>query len=177
MRGESKALEQVEPKKHAELEQPVSKKVSRRRVQPLTSQQEELVTKFAPPARRGLRKIFRENKRYFDLATVFPAAAYAITTPHRPASVRKQAAQLVVEGAPLKHVAKCLDLPLWLRRLPPRAFRGNLDNIPSGETFSRRIANRIPSGNEADAFWFDSVCFSAKAANDEFALWLASKRR
>lgn len=162
-------------------EKPVPRKTERkpaatRRTPPLTSQQEDVVLQFAPHARRGLRKLIRENKRYFDLATVFPAAAYALATPYRPASQRKAVARMVVEGSPLKHVAKALDLPMWLRRLPANAFTGDLLGVPGSESFSRRIANRIPTGRDATSFWLEAVCFNANAAGEDFALWVATKR-
>ncbi len=141
----------------------------------LTPSQQILVSQFDPIARRGLRKSIRENKRFADIAAVFPGAAYALATTHRPYAKRKIAAQLVTQGAPLKHVAQALDLPMWLRRLPAHAFRGPLGPFPSSVSFGRRVANRIPTNHRANAFWLESLCFASKAAHEEFALWLATQ--
>jgi hypothetical protein len=82
---------------------------------------------------------------------------------------------LVEEGAPLKAVARSLDLPLWLRRLPPEAFQKPIEDLPSSENFARRVANRLPPSPSHSAFWLQSVAFGAKACNDDFALWLADQ--
>jgi len=176
MRRETKALSKPEPKRTASPVSPAKQARVRKSLPPLTPRLEELVSRYAPKARRGLRKLFRENNRYADLAVVFPAAAYALASAHIPIATRREAANLVVQGAPLKHVAKSLGLPLWLRRLPPHAFYYDLNDLPAGESFSRKIANRIPACHDANAFWFESVRFCVKACNEEFALWVANQR-
>ncbi len=147
-----------------------------RRALPLPNDAERLVCRFDPAARRELRKLFRKSDRFFDLARVFPGAAFAIATRQRPRHQRLEAQTQVVEGAALRKVAKTLEMPLWLRRLPPEAFE-NIDlDLPTSESFTRRIATRLPADDCDCAFWLESVGFAARAAGEEFALWLAEQR-
>ena len=117
----------------------------------------------------------RSSPRLVDLAAVFPGAIYALATKRGPLRARREAIALVNEGAPLKNVARILELPLWLRRLPPEAFQEPIADLPSSESFTRRIANRLPGPPTHSAFWLQSVAFGAKACNDDFALWLADQ--
>jgi hypothetical protein len=136
---------------------------------------EGYVGRFAYAARREVRRLMRASPRLVDLAMVFPGAMYALATKHRPADTRREAITMVEEGAPLKTVARRLDLPLWLRRLPPEAFQQPIDELPASENFARRVANRLPGAPAQSAFWLQSVAFGAKACSDDFALWLADQ--
>ncbi|MCH9806407.1 MAG: hypothetical protein K0U74_01620 [Alphaproteobacteria bacterium] len=137
---------------------------------------EAQVARFSVPARRELRRLIRKSSRFADLAEVFPGAAYAIATRHGAPDLRDQAVNLVIDGAPLKSVARKLELPTWLRRLPPEAFEQELGTLPSGETFSRRVASRLPQDSRQARFWLDAVSFASKAGGDDFALWLAEQQ-
>ncbi len=137
---------------------------------------EAQVARFSVPARRELRRLIRASSRFADLAVVFPGAAYAIATRQGSPELRDQAVNLVIEGAPLKSVARKLELPTWLRRLPPEAFERQLDKLPSGEAFTRRVASRLPEDYRQAPFWLDVVSFGAKAGSDDFALWLAEQQ-
>jgi hypothetical protein len=149
----------------------------RRELEPIeyTDEWENIVGRFAYPARREVRRLMRSSSRLVDLAVVFPGAMYALATRWRSPETRREALALVEEGAALKVVARALDLPLWLRRLPPEAFPRPIDGLPASEAFSRRIANRLPGSPAQSAFWLQSVAFGAKACNDDFALWLADQ--
>lgn len=136
---------------------------------------EFLVRRFAAPDRRVARRLVRSSPRVGDLATVFPGALHAIATMRGGAERRDEALRLVEAGAPLKQVAAALDLPLWLRRLPPEAFRDTIPRLPSGESFARRIASRFPAHRRGAAFWLASVAFAAEAVGEEFAIWLAGQ--
>ncbi len=68
-----------------------------------------------------------------------------------PPDVRRKALELVLEGAALRDVAQVLELPLWLRRLPPEAFSGSIRPLPSSELFARRIVNQLPTAAEDSA--------------------------
>ena len=89
----------------------------------LPDEWESYVGRFAYPARREARRLMKGSARLVDLAMVFPGAIYALATRHGAADARREALTLVEQGAPLKAVARALDLPLWLRRLPPEAFQ------------------------------------------------------
>lgn len=136
---------------------------------------EQLVTRFELPARRELRRLIRTSPRFADLAESFPAAAYTLAARHGDRQTRLHAARLVREGAKLKDVAQALNLPLWLRRLPPSAFIGKIGPLPDSESFARRIATRLPSGRTDPSFWLASLTFASTAADEDFALWLADQ--
>jgi hypothetical protein len=110
-----------------------------------------------------------------DLALVFPGAFHLIAGSDLPREQRERARQLVHEGAPLKDVARVLGLPLWMRRLPPEAFRGALAIPSASETFSRRITSHLPANAAESATWLKSVAFGVRACNYYFALWLAAQ--
>ncbi len=146
-----------------------------RESEPLSQTLEAFVQRFAVPARREVRRLMRSSPRLADLAMVFPGAMYALATRQGPAAARQEAVALVEQGAPLRVVARVLDIPFWLRRLPPEAFQTAIPPLPSSELFARRIANRLPERNMDAAFWLATVAFSSRAAHEDFALWLAEQ--
>jgi hypothetical protein len=78
-----------------------------------------LVDRFDAARRRSVRRLVSTSPRLADLAISFPAAVYALASRQGAQRRRQKALQLTIEGAPLRDVAVALDLPLWLRRLPP----------------------------------------------------------
>jgi hypothetical protein len=142
---------------------------------PLSEERESYAGRFANPARREIRRLMRSSSRLADLAAVFPGAIYALATKRGAVEVRDQAIALVEQGAALKSVARTLELPLWLRRLPPEAFQKPFDGLPASESFARRVANRLPAAPGHSALWLDSVAFGARACHEDFALWLADQ--
>jgi len=136
---------------------------------------EELIERFDPARRSSVRKLISASPRVADLAFVFPGALYALASRFGAAKRRQRAIELVVKGAPLRDVAATLELPLWLRRLPPEAFSGRFATVPTCEVFSRRISNHLPTAAEDSAFWLQSVTFGVRACDDYFALWLAQQ--
>jgi hypothetical protein len=142
----------------------------------LSDELERFASRFAAPARREIRRLMRSSPRLADLSIVFPAAIYALAQRRGSASERHAALSLVEEGAPLRAVARALDLPLWLRRLPPESFREPIPALPGSEVFTRRIAARLPTAPRNSAFWLESVGFAVNACHEEFALWLAEQR-
>lgn len=136
----------------------------------------EIAARFNPQVRPALRRFIASSPRAVDLAHVFPGAAYVIASKGVAAPEIEKAKRLTLEGAPLRDVARTLGLPLWLRRLPPEAFRTALSPLPASEMFTRRIANHLPVPAAESAFWLSSVGFAAKACDEYFALWLAGQR-
>ena len=136
---------------------------------------EKLVNRFDAARRASVRRLVTANPRVLDLAVTFPGALYVLAGRHGPQRRRQKALELVAAGAALKDVALALDLPLWLRRLPPEAFTGRLATLPKSDIFARRIANHLPTAAENSAFWLGSVAFGARACDDYFALWLAQQ--
>lgn len=136
----------------------------------------ETVARFHPKVRAALRRFVASSPRAADLTHVFPGAAFAIASKDTNKLERDRAVRLTIDGAPLRDVARALGLPLWLRRLPPEAFRTPLGPLPNTEMFTRRIANHLPVPAVESAFWLSSVTFAAKACDEYFALWLAGQR-
>ena len=137
---------------------------------------EDLVARFHVAKRATIRRLARTSPRVADLGVTFPAALYALASRHGPPKRRAEALGLIEAGAQLRDVAAALDLPLWLRRLPPEAFSGKLGIVPRSDIFARRIANHLPTASDHGAFWLHSIVFGARAADETFALWLAQQR-
>jgi hypothetical protein len=135
-----------------------------------------IAARFHIKVRKSIRSFVASSPRAADLANVFPAAAYVIASKTAPLADVDKATRLTLEGAPLREVARTLGLPLWLRRLPPEAFRAPLGPVPSSDMFTRRIANHLPVPAQESAFWLTSVAFAAKSCDEYFALWLAGQR-
>ncbi|MGQ0672360.1 MAG: hypothetical protein ACT4N2_05705 [Hyphomicrobium sp.] len=149
------------------------RKVGQRQL--LSSEAEALIARFDRPVQRSVRRLLGVSPRFVDLGNVFPGALYALAIRRCTASRRRKAIAQVDEGAALKDVARTLDLPLWLRRLPPEAFSGPLPALPSSELFTRRIVNLLPAKPSESALWLNSVTFAAEAGNEYFAFWLAGQ--
>ena len=141
----------------------------------LSDERESYAGRFAYPARREVRRLMRSSARLADLAVVFPGAMYALAARRGTQEARDAAVALIESGAALKAVARALELPLWLRRLPPEAFQRVIAPVPSSESFTRRVATRLPAAPSHSALWLDSVAFGAKACHEDFALWLADQ--
>lgn len=130
---------------------------------------------FEPSVRRQVLRLLTKSSRLQDMAVVFPGVIYVLAARQAELKVRRRVIELIEAGAPLKVIAATLGLPLWLRRLPPEAFSGELGTLPGGEMFSRRIAARLPERPGQAAQWLSSVSFAALAADDAFALWTAEQ--
>ena len=144
-------------------------------VHALSSDVESAVQRFPVVIRRDVRRLVRSSPRIADLATVFPGVLFALASKRGTAASRLNATALIESGAQLKSVARALDLPMWLRRLPPEAFVALANDVPKSEGFGRRIASRMPTSPRESAFWLTSVLFAEQACNEDFAIWLAEQ--
>ncbi|MCW2306266.1 PcfJ domain-containing protein [Rhodobium gokarnense] len=131
--------------------------------------------------RRRLRKLARGSVALRDLVHGFPAMAVALVTGYRTRADRDGCIAVLTAGGDLKRAAGVLGLPFWLRRLPPEAFVGPLDEgvdgkAASDEKFARRVVNLVPEDPNATAMWLAWVQAARRGAGDDFALWLASRR-
>ncbi len=129
--------------------------------------------RYHPVFRERVRDFARSATRRLDLAVVFPAATIALVTAAPGRQAAEAALALVDRGAPLKDVAKALDVPMWLRRLPPEAFARPLAVMPDGEAFARQIASFSPRSRAVSADWLANVAYAAATAGPEFAVWIA----
>lgn len=164
MGSKTKALKRSDPQKKSRVTTPR-----------LPRELERFTARFDAPARREIRRLMRQSSRLSDLAAVFPGAIYSLATRRGSADMRDEAIALIEQGAVLKTVARRLDLPMWLRKLPPEAFRGDLPALPRSDSFSRRIASRLPASPAESALWLESVSFAAQAAHEDFAVWVAEQ--
>ncbi|HPG89797.1 MAG TPA: hypothetical protein PLD46_09085, partial [Hyphomicrobium sp.] len=139
----------------------------------LPTEVENSVQRFPLSVRREVRRIVRSSPRMADLVNVFPGILYTLAARRGPLASRLQATSLIETGAQLKIVARTLDLPMWLRRLPPEAFEALPTVLPKSEGFGRRIASRLPAHRAESAFWLTSVLFAEQACHEDFAIWLA----
>jgi hypothetical protein len=136
---------------------------------------ESQIGRFAPKHRQQLRKLSRESSRLGDLLYSFPGLAFTLAAGGRCSADRARAIGLVKGGRPLAEAAAVLELPQWLRRLPPEAFTEVLSTVPAGEEFVRNLVNAIPDKTALTAAWLRWVLFGAQACDEAFALWLAKQ--
>jgi hypothetical protein len=141
----------------------------------LTTETENAVQRFPLSVRREVRRLVRSSPRMADLAIVFPGVLYALASRRGDEAARLDAKVMIEDGAQLKFVARALDMPMWLRRLPPEAFEDLPVSVPKSEGFGRRIATRMPASARESAFWLTSVLFAETAGHEDFAIWLASQ--
>ncbi len=126
--------------------------------------------------RRRLRKFVRSSERSRDLLYTFPAAAFTIAGAHGNPLRRAEAYRLVQDGASLRDVGIALDLPNWLRRLPPEAFVEAVGKMPCGDVFGRRIVNLIPKDPAQTPMWLNWVLRGNSLCDETFALWISHQR-
>lgn len=130
--------------------------------------------------RRKVVKLAYEDDRLADLLQSSPAAAFDIATRDPDDPVRIEATRLVMEGQSLTVVARALQQPLWLRRLPPEAFVEPLDHGFSqhwhNAAFAARILNAAPLEAERTGRWLRAVIQAEHVGGPAFAQWIASQR-
>lgn len=134
------------------------------------------IRRFPRVYRKRLRKLAKTSSRLGELIFSFPAAAFAMVSDRGSPLARGEAVRLVKEGAPLPQVASALELPLWLRRVPPEAFYSPLGQVPDGDRFSREVGNLVPQEPERSAMWLQWLLAADQACDEEFALWIARQR-
>lgn len=146
-----------------------------------------------------------EHPRYADLLFSCPAAAVALVARRGPPAARGEALHLLRRGAPLLETLAALELPLWMKKLPPEAFlTAPPDPIP-GDGGSCGGADRPEERRDADlgedgaaydpkgddAFgrhalsfaprhdwrgWLDAALAARTLCGDDFATWLLARR-
>ena len=153
-----------------------SSAVRRREAVELPDALEQLASRFPSTVRREVRRLMRTSARVAEMATVFPGIVCALAARRGPSAARLNALSLIENGAQLRAVARALDMPMWLRKLPPEAFDKLAHELPCSDGFSRRIAGRLPRSNVSSAFWLQSVAFADRACHEDFAIWLANQQ-
>ena len=138
-------------------------------------QAESVVQRFPVSVRREIRRLVRSSSRIADLTSTFPGILYVLGARRVAVDARLNAISLIENGSQLKLVARALELPMWLRRLPPEAFEALPLSVPKSEGFGRRIASRLPAHANESAFWLASVMFAERACHEDFAIWFAKQ--
>lgn len=141
----------------------------------LSDTKERTIQRFPAAARREIRRLMRSSQRVADLADTFPGLLYALAVRYGPASNRLAALSAVEAGAPLKTAARHLDIPMWLRKLPPEAFGEFSATLPQSAAFARQIAHRLPRDASESRTWLAGVQFAHDACGENFAIWLAGQ--
>lgn len=136
---------------------------------------ETQIKRFDRTYRRRLRKFTRTSSRHGDLLFTFPAVAFALVSGRGTPDRRGDAARLVRDGAPLGQIGEMLDLPGWMRRLPPEAFTSPIGNLTTGPAFARKVVGRIPQEPEQAAGWLRALETALTAGDEDFAYWLAGQ--
>lgn len=132
---------------------------------------------FAEPYRYAVTDLANHSNALQDLLHSFPCLLFALATGYGDLAARREAYYLIEKGASLKEIAKKLNVPWWMRKLPPEAFSEPLKGpLPDGEEFSRHIVNLIPKDTHATAIWLDKVIRSYQLCNEAFALWVAENK-
>lgn len=108
-----------------------------------------------------------------DLANTFPGLLFALATGYSTRPQRDETIRALLEGAPLKHAAQTIGLPMWLRRLPAEAFSGPLDGVPAWAELDVHVANIVPGDPPSARTWLSAVLIAAQSCDEPFALWTA----
>lgn len=140
---------------------------------------EEQVKRYAAKYRRALRRGAEASPAFADLMFSFPAACVALVTRRGSSRAHAMAMELVGAGARLADVAAALELPIWLRRLPPEAFDGALPariGVTDDAEFGRRVIGLLPTGRNNLNGWLSWVLAARSAGGDAFALWVAQQQ-
>ena len=132
--------------------------------------------RFAEPFRDEIFRFVIESKIHGDLLESFPAMAFALATGYGGHENRVQAYRHLRNGGNLKTAASILDLPWWLRKLPPESFSRPLNILPNGTNFTRRISNLIPKKQRDISNWFRSVLRASEISHDDFVIWIAGRK-
>lgn len=112
-----------------------------------------------------------------DLADSFPALLFALATGYGSVRRRQSTFEGIVAGRPLRDAAIMLELPLWLRRLPPEAFSQPLPALPVDEAFGLAVVNRVPESPREAAIWFERLLIAYRLVGRDLALWIARDPR
>ncbi len=130
---------------------------------------------FAEPFRNKIEALANHAPWLNDLANSFPGMLFALATDFGTLENRQKTYNLLKHGGSLKLAAKMLDLPWWLRKLPPQTFQSALPNsLPDNDFFSKHIVNLIPRHHDDIATWFRKVIKASQLCNENFALWVAN---
>jgi hypothetical protein len=137
---------------------------------------ETQIKRFDRSYRRRLRKFTRTSSRHGDLLFTFPAIAFALVSGRGTIAQRGEATRLVRNGASLAEIAAILELPQWMRRLPPEAFERPVGSVATGVAFGRKVIGRMPKEASESASWLQTHEVACAAGDEDFAYWIAGQQ-
>lgn len=108
-----------------------------------------------------------------DLAESFPGLLVAMVSNISTIEKRSKAFGTILDGGSIKVAAEILGLPMWLRKMPPEAFREPIRRLPTESQFTAKITNFIPERAHSTGDWLEHVSFADEACGSSFALWVA----
>jgi PcfJ-like protein len=128
---------------------------------------------FHPDYRRIIGEFTSSSAALEDLADTFPGLLFALASNYATADQRRHTLEMIHAGVALREIASVLDLPWWLRKLPPRAFAAPLPKFPLDRDFTFRISNLIPHDEQMLPTWLTHVGHACEACGPAYALWIA----
>lgn len=133
----------------------------------------ERLKRFSPLFRDRVAALTCCSPQAEDLIDSFPGLLVALVSDVGTRLQRARAFEAILNGDSVKYAAECLELPIWLRKMPPEAFREPLRRLPNEQQFTAKIANFIPAKAHRTGDWLEHVSFAEEACDSDFALWVA----
>lgn len=134
---------------------------------------ERRLKRFAPIFRERIAALTCCAPEAEDLIDSFPALLVALVSNFATPEIRAHAFRTILDGRPLKEAATALALPLWLKKMPPEAFREPIIQLPNTAPFASKISNFIPQEVGSTPDWLEQVQLAEGACDSAFALWVA----
>ncbi|NJM34459.1 MAG: hypothetical protein HC850_06820 [Rhodomicrobium sp.] len=116
---------------------------------------ETRLRRFPRGYQRRLRKLVKGSRALKELLYSFPGAAFVLAARSRSPEAQALGLKLVKAGRPLREVAHALDVPMWLRRLPPEAYTAPFGHLSGDDAF--RALGRQPDPG-AGGHWRPAGC-------------------
>ena len=137
------------------------------------TQRAQRLKRFTPLFRERIAALTCCAPQAEDLADSFPGLLVALVSNVGTAQQRAKAFETILSGGSIKVAAELLELPIWLKKMPPEAFREPIRHLPSEAQFTAKIANFIPDKANSTGDWLEQVSFADEACDSGFALWVA----
>jgi hypothetical protein len=137
---------------------------------------DQRLRRLAPHVQSRVRSLIARDPWLADLVVSFPALTVALAWPRRGFNSEPVIAR-VIEGAGLAELARLVDVPMWLRKLPGAAFTGPIPALPDSEMFRRQIANHIPTDAKLLADWLAAIATMYDVGGEHVALWAAREMK
>jgi hypothetical protein len=133
---------------------------------------ERQLSRFPDALGQRVRALAAEHPALADLAVAFPALLFALATA-RDGAIARRGVEAVVAGRKLREIAAIVEVPMWMRDLPPETFAHPLAPPPTGALFTRRIGNHLPKSPKSAADWLAAVSTACLQGDEMLAVWVA----